>query len=125
MTNPLPFRERFEKASASKTTFSITDAQDFLHATALASGAHPVARFATGTDPLTFQTEGGSMMSITPAGSEGEYLAQFGAVQHAFEESVGRPPTETDGEFWTAINRLYDAYQGPTLDANTVTGGLA
>ncbi len=113
--------------------FDVRDGQAWLHALAQAVGSHPVARFQTqeDADALVPATEGGSKLSITPAGSEDEFFAQRAALVRAFEKVVGRPPTaegwgtEDDDAFWEALAAIHDAYQGPMLDPDAVTGGLA
>ena len=105
--------------------FSITDGQSFLHAVAAASARHRVGRTQTGDD-LTSTEEGGSLLSVTPAGSEDELRDQIGRLTIAFERAEGRPPSERDDEFWIAVNHLFDAYQGPALGSVAdVMGGLS
>jgi hypothetical protein len=105
--------------------FSITDGQSFLHAVAAASARHRVSRTQTGDD-LTSTEEGGSLLSVTPAGSEDELRSQIGRLTIAFERAEGRPPSDRDDEFWIAVNHLFDAYQGPKLGSVAdVIGGLS
>lgn len=105
--------------------FSITDGQSFLHAVAAASARHKVSRTQTGDD-LTHSVEGGSRLSVTPAGSPDELAAQINRLREAFEVTEGRPPSERDDAFWEAVNVLYDAYTGPTLGSIAdVMGGLS
>lgn len=106
--------------------FSITDSQSFLHALAQASAAHRVSRTDTGA-ALDSTVEGGSYLSITPAGSEQELQDQLARLTYAFEEHEGHPPDEDDDEFWIAANELLDAADfAHTLgDAEDVMGGLS
>jgi alkanesulfonate monooxygenase SsuD/methylene tetrahydromethanopterin reductase-like flavin-dependent oxidoreductase (luciferase family) len=105
--------------------FSITGAQGFLHALAEASARHPLARTMTGDD-LTYSEEGGSYLSVTPAGSPDELAAQIDRLREAFEVHEGRPPSDRDDAFWEAVNALYDAYDGPELGSvPDVMGGLS
>jgi hypothetical protein len=105
--------------------FSITDGQGFLHALAEASSRHRVSRTQTGDD-LTSTEEGGSLLSVTPAGSEDELRDQIGRLTIAFERAEGRPPSDRDDEFWIAVNHLFEAYQGPKLGSVAdVMGGLS
>jgi len=115
-----------------RQVLDVKDGQAWLHALAQAVGSHPVARFQTqeDADALTPATEGGSKLSVTPAGSEDEFFAQRAALVRAFEDVVGRPPTaeggtEEDDAFWEALDAIHRAYQGPTLDPDAVIGGLA
>lgn len=105
--------------------FSINDGQGFLHALAEASARHPLARTLTGND-LAHDVEGGSYMSVTPAGSEAELRDQIARLSIAFERAEGRPPSYRDDAFWEAVNTLLRAYEGPTLgDLEDVMGGLS
>ena len=105
--------------------FSITDGQSWLSALAAASARHKVSRTQTGDD-LTSTEEGGSLLSVTPAGSEDELRSQIGRLTIAFERAEGRPPSDRDDEFWIAVNHLFDAYQGPKLGSVAdVMGGLS
>lgn len=105
--------------------FSITDGQSFLHALAEASGRHRVSRTDTG-DALSSTEEGGSYLSVTPAGSEQELRDQIARLSIAFERAEGRPPSDRDDQFWIAVNDLLEAYEGPTLGSlEDVMGGLS
>jgi hypothetical protein len=105
--------------------FSITGAQGFLHALAKASARHPASRFQI-LDEVTQGVEGGSRMSVTPAGSQEELRDQIARLSIAFERSEGRPPSDRDDAFWEAVNTLFEAYQGPTLGSvEDVMGGLS
>jgi hypothetical protein len=105
--------------------FSITDGQGFLHALAEASARHPLARTLTGDD-LNYTDEGGSLYSITPAGSEDELRDQIALLTLAFERAEGHPPSDRDDEFWIAVDALFKAYEGPTLGNRAdVMGGLS
>lgn len=106
--------------------FSITDANSFLHALAEASAAHRVSRFNSGTEPLTSTEEGGSLYSVTPAGSEDELREQIALLSRTFEEAEGHPPSSSDDNFWLAVNELIDAYDGPEIhNSEDVMGGLS
>lgn len=105
--------------------FSISDGQSFLQAVAETSGRHLVGRTQTGDD-LTHSVEGGSYLSVTPAGSPDELAAQINRLREAFEVHEGRPPSDRDDAFWEAVNALYDAYDGPELGSIAdVMGGLS
>jgi hypothetical protein len=105
--------------------FSINDGQGFLHALAEASARHPLARTLVGDD-LTHSVEGGSYLSVTPAGSEGELRDQIARLCIAFERAEGRPPSDRDDAFWEAVNALFEAYEGPTLGSvEDVMDGLS
>lgn len=105
--------------------FSVDDAQTFLHAVAETSGRHVVGRTQTGDD-VTHTEEGGSFMSVTPAGSPDELRQQVDRLARAFEASEGRPPTDRDDNFWECVNILHDAYEGPKLgNIGEVLGGLS
>lgn len=105
--------------------FSITDGQSFLHAVAETSGRHVVGRTQTGDD-VTHTVEGGSRLSVTPAGSPDELAAQIDRLREAFEVHEGRPPSDRDDHFWIAVNVLRDAYTGPALgNIADVMGGLS
>jgi hypothetical protein len=105
--------------------FSVTDGQGFLHALAEASARHPVSRFEV-LDEITQGVEGGSYLSVTPAGSPDELAAQIDRLREAFEVSEGRPPSDRDDAFWEAVNQLFEAYQGPKLGSvEDVMGGLS
>jgi hypothetical protein len=105
--------------------FSITDGQSFLHAVADATARHRVSRTDTG-DGLTSTEEGGSYLSVTPAGSEQELRDQIALLTLAFEREEGHPPSDRDDQFWEAVNALFSAYQGPALgDPADVMGGLS
>lgn len=105
--------------------FLIRDGQSWLHAVADATGQHRVGRTQTGDD-LTFTGEGGSYLSVTPAGSPDELAAQIDRLRETFEVHEGRPPSELDDAFWEAVNALYLAYDGPELGSlEDVMGGLS
>jgi hypothetical protein len=108
-----------------RTPFQIKDGQSWLQAVADATGRHRVGRTQTGDD-LTFTEEGGSYLSVTPAGSPDELAAQINRLRETFEVHEGRPPSELDDAFWEAVNALYDAYDGPELgNVADVMGGLS
>jgi hypothetical protein len=108
-----------------RAPFLIKDGQSWLHAVADATARHRVGRTQTGDD-LTFTEEGGSYLSVTPAGSPDELEAQINRLREAFEVHEGRPPSDRDDSFWEAVNALFDAYTGPTLgSAAEVMGGLS
>jgi alkanesulfonate monooxygenase SsuD/methylene tetrahydromethanopterin reductase-like flavin-dependent oxidoreductase (luciferase family) len=84
-----------------------------------------VGRTQTGDD-LTSTEEGGSYLSVTPAGSPDELAAQINRLREAFEVNEGRPPSDRDDAFWEAVNVLRDAYDGPELGSPAdVMGGLS
>jgi hypothetical protein len=105
--------------------FQIKDGQSWLHAVADATGQHRVGRTQTGDD-LTYTEEGGSYLSVTPAGSPDELAAQINRLRETFEVHEGRPPSDFDDAFWDAVNALRDAYTGPSLGSPAdVAGGLS
>lgn len=110
---------------ADHTRFAIEEGQSFLNALAATSARHRVGRTQTGDD-LVYTDEGGSYLFVAPAGSEGELRDQIDRLREAFEDSEGRPPSDRDDHFWIAVNRLFDAYDGPELGSIAdVVGGLS
>jgi hypothetical protein len=108
-----------------RRSFLIKDGQSWLHAVADATARHRVGRTQTGDD-LAYSEEGGSYLSVTPAGSPDELAAQINRLRETFEVHEGRPPSELDDSFWEAVNVLYDAYDGPELGSiRDVMGGLS
>jgi hypothetical protein len=107
------------------TRFGIEDGQTFLWALAAISARHRVGRTQTGDD-LIYTEEGGSYLSVIPAGSADELRDQINRLKIAFERSEGRPPSDRDDAFWEAINAVFDAYDGPELGSIAdVMGGLS
>jgi len=101
------------------------DVRGFLHALSAISARHSVGRTQTGND-LVYTDEGGSYLSVVPAGSEAELRDQINRLKIAFERSEGRPPSERDDAFWEAVNAVFDAYDGPELGSiSEVMGGLS
>jgi hypothetical protein len=96
-------------------SFSITEAQGFLHAVAEASARHRVGRTYTDESELTFADEGGTHLKVVGAGSEDEFWDQVAQLTRAFTDAEGRPPTYRDDNFWQAVNVLHDAYEGPEI----------
>jgi hypothetical protein len=108
-----------------RMAFRINSGQSWLHAVADATGQHRVGRTQTGDD-LFFTEEGGSHLSVVPAGSLDELAAQVNRLREAFEVHEGRPPSELDDAFWEAVNVLHDAYTGPALgSSDAVRAGLS
>ena len=98
------------------TQFDIGDGASWLHAVADASARHRV----------NGGPEGGSYFSIEPAGSQQELADQIARVALAFEQGEGHPPSDRDDNFWTVVNQLIDAYDGPELGSLAdIMGGLS
>ncbi len=105
--------------------FWLNDGQTWLNAVAQATARHRVGRTQTGDD-LTYTEEGGSFMSVTPAGSEDELRDQIALLTFTFERAEGHPPSDRDDEFWIAVDAILKAYEGPALGSVAdVMGGLS
>lgn len=125
-----PLFKAAQPAADFPTQFNISDAQGWLHAVAGATASHKVTRWLGDGSPVDVTTEGGSTFSVTPAGSEDQFMAQRDALVTAFFDASGRFPaveggTADDRLFWEAVTAIYNAYQGPKLEPGAVTAGLS